>query len=390
MKSRSCIIIAVAVVMVGIFSFALTASAWEKGHIKVIPSVKYQQRWDSNVFYDRDDPQHDWMSITTPGIIGEFGFGPEGKHKLRVDYSVELAAFYRFTDQNYGNHNLDTGAFLDFEDYTLDLNNNFKFTSSRAGTEFQSRNLRKEDTATAVLGWHYNKIDFDTGYKFYVVDYLSDTLNALDYYYNEGWITGYVQVAPKTQALLEFDYKNLQYWNTGGRNANAFAILTGVRGKITQKIDGTVKIGYKSKLYNGVATSSNDFYGFTAGMDLFYDMNERVDMTLSFYREPYESTYGNNNYYIGDHLLYGLVYDIGNNFTGILNSFWYHNSYESPGFGESEKRMDNEWEIMPRLEYAWKEYLVVGFDYKFHQRASNMHSRGYTQHVVDADVKLMF
>ena len=389
MKSKSRIIIAAILIIAGMFSFSLAASAWEKGHVKVVPSCIYQQRWDSNVFYDRDDPQHDWMSITTPGILGEFGFGPEGKHKLRVNYSVELGAFYRFTDQNYGNHNLDTGAFLDFEDYTLDVNNNFKFTSSRAGTEFQNRNLRKEDTADAVLGWHYNKIDFDTGYRFYVVDYLSDTLDSLDYYYNEGWITGYVQVAPKTQALLEFDYKNLQYWNTGGRNANAYAILTGVRGKITQKIDGTVKIGYKSKLYNG-DNVDNNFYGFTAGMDLFYDMNDRVDMTLSYYRQPYESTYGNNNYYVGDHLNYNLTYDIGNNFTGILNAFWFHNSYKSPGPAESKKRLDNEWEIMPRLQYAWKEYLVLGIDYKFHQRASNIHSRGYTQHVVDADIKVMF
>ena len=393
MKSRICTVCVIAIFVVGMFAFTTAASAWEQGHVKIVPSCKYQQRWDSNIFYDPADadPMHDWMSITTPGILGEFGFGPEGKHKLRVDYSVELGAFYRFTDQNYGNHNLDTGAFLDFDDYTLDLNNNFKFTSSRAGTEFQSRNLRKEDTATAVLGWHYNKIDFDTGYQFYVVNYLSDTLETLNYYYNRGWITGYVQVAPKTQALLEFDYKNYQYPDTSGRNANAYAILTGVRGKITQKIDGTVKIGFKSKLYNGEdANNDKNFYGLTAGIDLFYDMSERVDMTLSYYREPYESTYGSNNYYTGDRLSYNVKYDLGNDFTAILDTFWFHNAYENPGPAESKKRVDDEILLAPRLEYAWKEYVVVGTGYDFHKRYSNIHSRGYTQHVLNADVKVMF
>ena len=89
MKSRFCTISVIAIFIVSIFSFAIAASAWEQGHLKVVPSCKYQQRWDSNVFYDRDDPKHDWMSITTPGIMAEFGFGAEGKHKLRVDYSVD-------------------------------------------------------------------------------------------------------------------------------------------------------------------------------------------------------------------------------------------------------------------------------------------------------------
>ena len=365
-----------------------TAYAWEQGKLKINPSCKYEQRYDSNIFYERDDPDHDWISITTPGIAGEFGFGTEAKHKVSVAYKVELAAFYRFHDQNYGNHDLDSKIHLDFDKITLDASNNFKFTSSRAGTEFQRRNLRKEDTVNIVLGWHFNKFDIETGYRFFVVDYLSDTLEALDRYENGGWITGYYQIAPKTKALLEADYDNIQYWNTGGRNGNAYAILTGLKGEITKKIEGTVKLGYKSKLYS--SSSANDFYGFAARVDLFYDMNEKVDMSLSYYSEPYESVYTNSNYYYGNHLIYNLTYKLGKDFTGILDMFWFHNNYPSPGIGETKKRVDDEFEIAPRLEYAWKEYLIFGIGYKFHQRWSNIHSRGYTQHVMNADVKLVF
>jgi len=389
MKSKLTKILVLSIFAAGLFTVCAGESiAWEKGSLKIVPSAKYEQRWDSNIFYDREDPQHDWIFITTPGIMGELGFGPEKKHKVIADYKVELGAFARYDDQNYGNHDLRTAINLDFDKYTLDTSNRFQFTSSRAGTEFNNRVLRKIDTFDTVLGWHYNKLDFDTGYRFYIVDYLSDTLDSIDYYQNEGWITGYVQVAPKTKALLEFDYQNIQYPDSSGRNGNAYAILTGVKGQITGKLEGTAKIGYKYKDYN--SSTQKDYSNYVAGVDLFYDMNKRVDMSFSYYREPYESTYTNNNYYTGDHLTYNVKYDLGRNFTAILDTFWFHNVYKASGTGEVNKRQDNEWQIAPRLEYKWKNYVVVGGGYKFHQRESNVGSRRYDQHVVNADITLMF
>jgi len=389
MISKLAKILVVALFVAGFFTAAsMESAAWEQGKLKVVPAVKYDQQWDSNIFYDRDDPQHDWIFVTTPGILGEFGFGPEGMHKVKADYKVELGAFARFDDQNYGNHDLNTGLGLDFDRYTLDVNNRFQFTSDRAGTEFNNRVLRKIDTFDAVMGWHFNKMDFDTGYRFYIVDYLSDTLDSIDYYQNEGWITGYVQVAPKTKALLEFDYQNIQYPDASGRNGNAYAILTGLKGQITSKVEGTVKVGYKYKDYN--SSRQKDYSNYVSGIELFYDMSQRVDMRFSYFREPYESTYSNNNYYIGDHFKYNVTYDLGRNFTAILDTFWFHNQYKAAGVGEENKRADNEWQVAPRLEYKWKEYVVLGAGYKFHQRESNIGSRRYDQHVINADVTLMF
>ena len=381
-------LISLLVAAIFLVSSMVTATAWEQGHMKVVPSFKTRLEYDSNIFYDRNDPKHDWLTILTPGIMGELGFGAEGKHKAFMEYFVDLGMFGKYDDQNYGNHNAFGGVSLDFEDYTLDLNNRFLFTSSRAGTEFEQRNLRKEDTFNAVLGWHYNKIDFDTGYEFYIVDYLSDTLQAFNRYENRGWIAGYVEVAPKTQALLELDYRNLQYPDTSGRNGNAYWALAGVRGQITAKVTGVAKAGYKIKDYN--ASSANDFSNVAAFIDIMYDMNERVDMTFSYIRDAFESTYGNNNYYTGDHFLYNLTYDLGYDFIGIFDAMYLHNAYPSPGAGEDKKRLDNEWDVKPRLEYHWKEYVVLGMDYRFHQRESNIGSRRYDQHVVAGDVKVMF
>ena len=388
MRFRSIAAITVVIFIAGTIISPGTVSAWEKGHMKVVPSVKFNEQYDTNIFYDRDDPKHDWISILTPGIFGQFGFGANGKHKLTADYKVDLGMFGKYHDQNYGNQDVFAGAFLDFDEITVDVNNRFQFTSSRAGTEFEHRNLRKIDTLNAVLGWHFNKIDFDTGYQFYIVNYLSDTLEQLNRYENAGWITGYVQVAPKTKALLEFNYRNLQYPDASGRNGNAYSVWGGVKGEITAKVTGIAKVGLKAKDYN--SSSSNDYFGITTNIALLYAMNDRTDFTFSYNREPYESTYNNNNFYTGDHFLFNVLYRFGHGFVGKFDTMYFHNSYPSPGVTEDKKRRDNEWAIGPRLEYHWKEYAIAGIGYRFHQRESNISSRRYDQHVFNADIKLMF
>ncbi|MBD3296256.1 MAG: outer membrane beta-barrel protein [Candidatus Omnitrophica bacterium] len=388
MKKKTLSFLVLIMFLAGTVLLPGTASAFEQGSWKLEPSFKTEEKWDSNIFYDTEDPDSDWITVLTPGIYGEWNFGQADKHKAFAGYDVDIGLFGEYTDQNYGNHNAYGGVNLDFNKMTFDANNRFQFTSSRAGTEFQRRILRKIDEANFVAGWHYNKIDFDTGYQFFITDYLSDTLDQIDFYHNKVWVTGYIQIAPKTQALLELNYKNIQYPDASGRNGNAYAALTGIKGDITAKITGVAKAGFKVKDYN--SSDANDFANFIAHIDLMYDMNERVDMMFSYHREPYESTYTNNNYYTGDHFKYNLTYDIGRNFVGKFDSFFFHNAYTSPGPGENEDRTDFEWEARPRLEYHWKEWAVFGGGYTFHQRASNVYSRKYDQHVVSADVKFMF
>jgi len=388
MRKSIITVILTTVFIVGIFITPENASAIEQGSWKLNPWFKTEEQWDSNIFYDRDDPKSDWITILTPGIYGEWGFGQADKHKAMASYQCDIGIFGKYKDQQYANSDAFGALALDFNKVSVDLNNRFQFTSDRAGTEFEHRTLRKIDEANAVVGWHYNKMDFDTGYKYYIVDYVSDSLDSLDYYMNEVFLTGYFEMAPKTKFLVEFQYQNFQYWDTGERNANAFAPLIGVKGQIAPKLEGLVKVGYKVKDYN--SSERNDYSNFVAHIDLFYDMSERVDMTFGYHREPYESTYTNNNYYAGDHFTYNLTYDLGKNFTGIFDAFYYYNAYPSPGPGEDTKRRDHEWEAKPRLEYKWKEWAVIGGGYTFHQRTSNVGSVKYGQHVVSADVKLMF
>jgi len=271
----------------------------------------------------------------------------------------------------------------------VDVDNRFQFTSSRAGTEFEHRTLRKIDTFNAVAGFHFNKFDFDVGYQYYWVDYLSQSLENLNRYENAAAVTGYVQVMPKTQALLEFAYRNLQYPDASGRNGNAYDFMGGVRGEITAKISGIVKGGFGMKDYDG-DLDRKKFKNFVMHSSILYDINDRTDLTFAYYREAYESVYENNNYYVGDHFLTNVDYEFGGGFIAKFEGMLFNNWYPSPGPTTNTKRMDQEWRAGIGLDYVWTEWLVTGMGYRFHQRASNMGDRRYSQNVVDGHIRFVF
>ncbi len=387
MKLKSLGCIALAIVFIA-STFVGSASAWEKGNVKIVPTFKVEERWDSNIFMDSSDEKHDWITIITPGVASEFGFGQEGRHKAIVNYEVECGIFGEYDKNNYGNHDVFSGLELDFNDYTLDINNDFKITSSRAGTEFEHLTLRKEDMAQAVLGMDFNKFSADIGYSFFIVDYHSDTLKNINRHENSVWTTGYVQVQPKTKALLEYKYKNIQYPDGVGRNANAHAIMTGLEGQLTSKMTGIVKAGFKIKDYN--SSDRDDFTNAVVHTFLNYDPLERVNIFLSYKREAFESTYPGSNYYTGDHLRTDVNYKFGGNWVANANAKYLHNGYPENAPTVNKKREDNIWGVGAGLDYVWKEWMTFGVGYEFDQRDSNISGKNYDRHIIMTDVRMIF
>ncbi len=388
MKSKLAVLFMVLMAIMSVAFCAVSAEAWQKGNLEVTPGVAFKEVWDSNIFYDPASEKDDFIHVITPSVGGEYTFGNGKKHNVTASYSAEVGIFSKYDDQNYGNHDVNTGLGLDFKNYSLDVNNRFQFTSSRAGTEFERRTLRKEDNFSTVLGWHFNKFDFDTGYEFFTVDYLSDTLDSIDRYDNSGWITGYMQLWPKTRGLLEFKYTNLQYSDATGRDGNAYRIMAGLEGKLAAKITGIAKAGYKLKAYDD--STHKDFSNAVAEVGLLYEPNDRTDLSLSYIREPYESTYTDNNYYTGYHVLANLEYQFAKDFVAKADAQYFLNQYPTVATGETKKRTDHEWSLGTGLDYHWKEWLIAGIGYSFHQRESNINARDYDQHMIMGDVRLTF
>lgn len=381
-----------AVLVIAAFAISLApatvAEAWEKGKMKVITTGEVAGQYDSNVFYDPDDEKHDWIGIIRAGIAPEVGFGAEGKHKLSGNYMFEGGVFSEYDDQNYGNHDLFGELFLDFNKWSITANDRFLFTSSRAGTEFARRTLRKENTVRTILGLHMNKFDFDFGYENYLITYHSDSLRQLDHYDNSAFVTGYYKVTEKTKALLDYKYTYIDYRHADGRNANVNRVMAGAQGQLAPKVTGIAKAGFKSKKYQD--SNNKDFDGFVAYVALSYDPSERWNILASYEREPFESTYTQNNYYTGDHVTGAITYKFHEKWKAIADGQYFYNNYPEYNNVDNLERTDHIWSAGGKLEYTWKEMITLAAGYRFKQRESNLNSRDYDDHLVEASIKAMF
>jgi hypothetical protein len=365
-----------------------TGHTWEKGSIKVVPGVKFEERWDSNIFYDSNKEKSDWISIISPFIHGEAGFGTFDKHTAKVDYVVDLGMFAEYNDQNYGNHNLLGEVDFDLNDYGVKVWDNFLFTSSRGGTDLDTRNLRKENTLGTVWSADFNKLSFDVGYSNFILEYLSDTLKSLNRYDNSIWTTGYIRIQPKTQILVEYKYRNIQYpaASASGRNGNANSGMVGVKGDITSKVTGIAKGGYKYQDYK----NGEHFSAPIAFVSLEYEATERMNLLFSYERNAFESSYIDNNFYAADHLIADIKYDLGHKFVAKGMGKYFRNTYDKRSAGESKKRTDNIFGLGCGLDYNLQKWVVCGVGYDYTQRCSTIDDREYNQHVFSANVRLAF
>ena len=374
--------------IVGITMQATPGYSWEKGSYKIVPGVKYEQKWDSNIFYDSNNEKSDWISIISPSIYGEAGFGDYDKHTAKVNYVVDLGMFAEFNNQNYGNHNVFGEVDFDLNDYGFKVSDNFLFTSSRAGTDQDNRNLRKENTVSGIWSADFNKLSFDVGYSNYILEYLSDTLKGLNRMDNTMWTTGYIQIQPKTKMLVEYKYRNIQYPAkvSSGRSGNANSGMIGLKGELTSKITGIVKAGYMYQDYK----NGQDFSAPIAFVSLDYRATDRLSTLFSYERTAYESSYQGSNYYTGDHMLLDVKYDLGRNFIAKALGEYSRNDYDKRAPGQAEKRNDNIFGAGCGLDYNWKEWASCGIGYNYKQRVSTINDRQYDQHVFSANIKMAF
>ena len=86
-----------------ILPLAETAGAMGLGQSEVNVGVTVKEEYDSNLFYDRTDPQHDFITLFLPTLAAKYDFGPEGKHNVWANYLGEFAVFGEYDKQNYGN-----------------------------------------------------------------------------------------------------------------------------------------------------------------------------------------------------------------------------------------------------------------------------------------------
>lgn len=357
------------------------------GQARFKAAVTVSERFDDNIFLTPNNKRSDYITELNPQLFMNLPFGIDERHNFQVLYDAQLGSYADHNNQNYQNQEL-TGLLnfkLPFGYFAI--RNFFNKTSDRAGTEFTNLIRRTDNQADALFGIEFNKLANEFNYTHYTRHFNSKDYQVFNYMEDIGTSTTYYQLFPKTKVLFEYNYGVIDYTSDNSRDGYFNQYRIGLKGDLTGKTIGIVKIGYQDRVYN--AGENQDYNNIVSEVALMSQLTDRTKLTLRFIDTAIESTYENNNYYNNNSLTVQLDQGLAGHLT--LNALFGvdRNLYPEVGITIPKKRRDTILTGGIGLEYQVKDWVKAGLKYQYREDISNVDPQDYNQNQVTASVTFM-
>jgi len=364
---------------------------WGPLHLK--PELDYSYRWQDNIFYEETDEKSDYINNLKGGILAELPLSG-GQHLLSAGYNFDSEWFSRFDSQNHTDHRGNIGLNLNFVPFTLDIEDAYERTESRANTEFTQRVQRDENAFHSLLEVPFASFFLENEITDFDISYDSAANAAFDH----NLFTVYQRVgydmSPNTQLLGEYAFINIAYDQEtfGERDGDAHQYMLGLRGKFTERIAYQAWGGGQNRVYDD--STRPDFHGFVTRGALQWDPTETNRIILRADRTPQESTFDNQSFYTRNRL--------GLNWRLQIAERWFVNTQGGYAFhrysrvtvqstGSQVTREDNEWSAGTGLEYRMPNDIVsIVLDYRHTGRDSNIAGLSYEGNEISAGIRARF
>jgi hypothetical protein len=362
---------------------------WGPVHFK--PALEYRYLWNDNIFYEEEIRKSDYVNRLIGALDAELPLGG-GQHLLTAGYGFTREWFNRFGTQDHTDHRVKGGLNLNFVPFTLDIENEYERTVSRANTEFTERIQRDENAFHSLLEVPFasffleNEItDFDITYD-RPVDAVFDH-NLFTVYQRVGY-----DMTPNTQLLGEYAFINIDYDNTASRNGDGHQYMLGMRGKFTERIAYQAWGGVQHRIYD--EDIRPDFNDFVARAAIQWDPTESNRFLWRVDRAPQESTFDGQSYYTRNRTELTWRLQIAERWfinTGGMYGYHEYSRISRRVTGEDETRRDHVYDVGTGLEYRMpNDILSLAVDYRHTGRSSNLTGLDYEANEISMGVKASF
>lgn len=350
-------------------------------------AVAVSERFDDNIFLTPNTKRSDYINEVNPQIFMDLPFGIDERHNFQVLYDAKLGSYLYHPNQNYQDQAL-TGLLnfkLPFGYFAI--RNFLNKTSDRAGTEFTSLIRRTDNQADALFGIEFNKLANEFNYTHYTRHFNSLDYETYNYREDVGTSTTYYQLFPKTKALFEYNYGVIDYTSDNSRDGYFNQYRFGLKGDLTGKTIGIVKVGYQDRVYK--TDERKGFNHFVSEIGLMSQLSDRTKLTFRFMDTAVESVYENNNYYNNNSLTLELNQGLAGHLTLNVLLGVDRNLYPEVGTTIAKKRSDTILTGGLGLEYQVKDWVKAGLNYQYKEDISNVDPQDYNQNQVTVSITFM-
>lgn len=362
----------------------------EVGAFVLRPFIQYKGVYEDNIFYSDTDTKDDYISQLAAGVDAELPLAG-GQHLLTGTFREDIEWFAQNDSQDHNDYTLGAGLDLNFVPFSLNLEDTHSSTVDRADTEFTSRVAREVNLARGLLEIPFASFFLETEVMNQNFDYRAPENQAFNHndfviYQRLG-----LDVAPSTQFLLEYGYENIDYSNLEERNGDGNQMMAGLRGVLSERITYQAWGGAQWRVYD--SDIRPDFNGFVSRVAVQYDINETSNIVVRFNRDPQESTFDNQSFYVRNKL--GLIWtqQIAERVYLKTDGAYSHNDYSRITVlpNQDTTRRDDVWDAGVGLEYLMPNEIISIFGgYRITSRESNLSGLNYTDNSVSVGAKAAF
>jgi hypothetical protein len=345
--------------------------------LEIHPYLSLEDIFSDNVYSTHTDQKRDQVAVITPGIQLQFPFGNQ---LFEADYHAVLRRYDTYkgddTDDRHARGSLD----LEFG-RRFDLRLTGKFdkdheprSSSATGFIEVYRTNEGAAAATYQLAGR-SKVQIE--YRQVSYNFMTSNFRDRDETVLSGLV--YYRFLPKTSAFIEYDHKNVDFVPDTTQLDNTMDYtLIGVTWEATAKSRGTIRAGKVTKDF--VEASGSDFNLWVFFVDLNHQFAQHTSLLLKAKRDVNETNLLGTSYFITTGLSGELRQEFGYRLAGLARMSYGKDDFSNAVLPETAVRSDKTIVEGAGLRYSVREWFILGADYNYQSRNSNIDINDYREH----------
>lgn len=364
-----------------------TPARLKAGPVIFHPTLRNKVQYDDNILLEDNDPRDDILFEVMPGAVIEI---PIDTHQLVVGYEADIEVFAKRDRENDQNQNMFALVDINFPSWYINVLERFKETSGRSGTTFTDRIPRYDQSINPKIGYKWNRITVEGGFRHILRDFRRQVNDPLDYQLTEWTGVVFYDIFARLKALTDYTVAQIDYDDDFTRNGTFQQARIGLEGEIFPHTVLKVRAGPHFRKYE--VQSKPDFNSWVASALIEHTFRDKLKLDLEFKREPVEATIVGINYYKEHRLRLGAEYKILPRWTVFSDAGWYHHRYDEHTVqgNRADFRKDHHAHSTSGLRYQFRDWWEFELAYEFLRRDSNFGSFDYTDNRVSLSSAIIY
>jgi len=348
----------------------------------------FEEEFNDNVYKKSTDETSDIITRANLGITYKPEFTWAKGHGIITLETKGGPVSYASLNTGDEEEDFFSKIFVDYTRRKYYIGMGYGFTSTRSlGADISTSSADDtaeywEDYRMLKIGADWEKIPWEIKYTEEDTSY-DEVYKTSDILTRSISLTQYLMVSPKTYFLINYMHETNDYPNRGSNTGGeADIFLLGVKGKISTKINGIVTFG---KQFYKPDNDNQDKEADAAGIELFYDISERLKSTLKVTKGILATEYDTEDYVTSDEI--GLSFDYSPPFSPKL-TLTAKGSFEDEEYASGRK--DKIYSAGLEFRHSLRKWLVLVGEYEFEKRESNISTQGYKNNIFSLKMVTQF